>query len=547
MENHTSNQETNSTNEELAPSKFKMEKADEDTFNSSYFINLFYSLDSEYFLDQNGLAKVSFKLNGRNVTTKINSPQMKSSIYLFARTWKLKKITPTKIEETINEMSALALESGKVYFCSIRCQRDTNGDVSIQLSKDKYCLISSSGEGYQIVSDSNLKFDWPQKQLDLPLPTKTTWNNLLKLLIQINNFEKEENVYLLLAYILKSLVINSGANPIAVLQGPQGSAKSTSSNNIKKIIDPTLPLLVSPPRCEAEVLITANSSYFLAYDNLSGLNADLADTFCRLSTGGGISKRALYTDDDEKSYNLLKSLLFNGIDEASIRPDFNDRAIIFHLKRIPNEKRVSEEALKERFKKIYPEILGGIYQLLSLVLKELPSIRTEGLPRMTEYARFGIALEKVLKLSDGFFLQIYEENIREKIESNFWSDEVCNAFYCFFYSYENIKLGHHERRPEPAGVNLITGEYFLTGTSEELRLIFSKTKDKSSSVFPKTARGFSEQLKRIEPLLNGKNIRIERDRTSHRREIRVFAKIEPEALKKLLEHEHWKETSNNWP
>ncbi len=443
----------------------------------------------------------------------------------MARKWKLKKINAQKIEETLNEMAALAFESGKVYLCSIRCQRNKSGDVIIQLKKDTFCLISSKGEGFNVSNNSDEKFDWPKKQQDLPIPQKIPGEELIKLLLEINNLEKDEEIYLLLTYILKSLVIDSGANPIAILQGSQGSSKSTSSNNIKRIIDPTMPLLISPPKSELEVLTTANSSSQIAYDNMSGFSNDLADTFCRLSTGGGISKRALYTDDDEISYNLLKSLLFNGIDEASNRPDFNDRAIVFHLKRIPFDKRKSEAVLKENFEKNYPKIIGGIYDLLSKVLLELPSIRNERLPRMTEYARFGMALEKVLNLSEGFFLELYASNIKDKIETNFWNDEICNAIFAFFY----IKKPSNQ-----LNIDLLLGEYFKIGTAEELRSLFFRSKDKSSNnYFFKTAKSFSEHLKRIEPLLNEKKIRIERDRSSNRREIKIFAAMEPDILQEM--------------
>ena len=524
------------------------ETIESDAFNPAFFISLFQSLSPDYFIDQNGVARVTYQVDDIPSTFKINSPAMKSSISRLARMWRLKKITSNKIDETIAEMNALAIDSGKIFTCSIRSHRNTNGDVTIQLAKDSFCRISSQGNGFRVSCTTDLKFDWLQKQQNLPIPERISSSELISILLKINNLEKEDEIYLLIAYILKSLVVDSGANPIAILQGPQGSSKSTSSNNIKKLIDPTLPLLVSPPRCEAEVLTTANSSYFIAYDNLSGLSSDLADTFCRLSTGGGISKRALYSDDDEKSYNLLKSLLFNGIDEASNRPDFNDRAIIFHLKKIPFEKRVSEIVLKENFDNIYPKILGGLYALLSEVLKILPNIRTEGLPRMTEYARFGIALEKVLELEEGFFIKCYDENIKEKIDTNFWNDDVCNAIFTYFYSFDKVPHPQFGRKPPAPEQNIFLGEYSIEGTADELRQNLSTMKSSKNtfSHFPKTAKGFSEQLKRIEPLLNEKGIMIERSRQSFRRLIRITAKIEDSTLKELRDPRVWSEVDHNF-
>jgi hypothetical protein len=112
----------------------------------------------------------------------------------------------------------------------------------------------------------------------------------------------------------------------------------------------------------------------------------------------------------------LRPVIFNGIDEISDRPDLLDRTLIIHMKVIDLSKRMPEERIWERFNEIYPKLLGALYALTSSVLKELPSVQTSNLPRMADFARIGIAMEKYLKLEPGAFLEVYKNNDEDKIE-----------------------------------------------------------------------------------------------------------------------------------
>jgi hypothetical protein len=59
--------------------------------------------------------------------------------------------------------------------------------------------------------------------------------------------------------------------------------------------------------------IAANNSHVLAFDNLSGVSADVADALCRLSTGGGFATRALYSDDEERIFDGQRPVMMASI------------------------------------------------------------------------------------------------------------------------------------------------------------------------------------------------------------------------------------------
>lgn len=86
---------------------------------------------------------------------------------------------------------------------------------------------------------------------------------------------------------------------VLVLYGEQGSAKSTTTRVIRQLVGPGQSPLRSEPKEQQDLLIAARNNWVVAFDNLSHLPGWLSDAICRLSTGGGLGKRQLYTDQDE--------------------------------------------------------------------------------------------------------------------------------------------------------------------------------------------------------------------------------------------------------
>lgn len=88
-----------------------------------------------------------------------------------------------------------------------------------------------------------------------------------------------------------------GPFPVLVLTGEQGSAKTTAARVLKRLVDPTAGADSAAPRDESDLMVQARSNWVLVFDNLSAVPGWLSDALGRLSTGGGLSKRALFTDD----------------------------------------------------------------------------------------------------------------------------------------------------------------------------------------------------------------------------------------------------------
>src|SRR5690606_4958278 len=113
----------------------------------------------------------------------------------------------------------------------------------------------------------------------------------------------------------------TGPYPILIVTGEQGSAKSTFTALLRRILDPNCAPTRALPRDERDFFIAANNSHILAFDNVSRLPPLLSDTMCRLATGGSFSTRQLHTDREEILIHAARPIICNGIDEFVSRPD----------------------------------------------------------------------------------------------------------------------------------------------------------------------------------------------------------------------------------
>jgi hypothetical protein len=75
---------------------------------------------------------------------------------------------------------------------------------------------------------------------------------------------------------------------VLVVNGQYGSAKSTTRQIARMLIDPAKVLLTAPPGSERDLAIAAQSARVVAFDNLSQILDWLSVALSRLATGAGL-------------------------------------------------------------------------------------------------------------------------------------------------------------------------------------------------------------------------------------------------------------------
>src|SRR5699024_942741 len=215
--------------------------------------------------------------------------------------------------------------------------------------------------------------------------------------------------------------------PILNIQGEQGSAKSTTTKMLRSLVDNSSLPLRALPNNEQDLAIGANNTWILAFDNLSGFPASVSDSLCKMSTGGGLATRKLYSDDDEAVFNIMRPVILNGIDDIAKRQDLLDRSIIIELPSIEEENRTDVKAIQKKFNDKKAGILGALCTVVSNALKELPNTKLEEKPRMADFALWVTASEKFLGWKQGEFMDIYTDNRANAIDQGLESDPFASA------------------------------------------------------------------------------------------------------------------------
>jgi hypothetical protein len=275
------------------------------------------------------------------------------------------------------------------------------------------------------------------------------------------------------------------------VDGEQGSGKSTVSQVIKRSLDPNKADKRTPPRDERDLMIGASYNWIMALDNLSVIAPWLSDALCRLSTGGALTTRTLYTDDDETLLEAKRPVVINGIGGVTTRPDLLDRAILLKLPQIPDDQRKDEREFWEDFDAVSGQILGALCDAVACALRNIKTTRLARLERMADAVLWVTAAEPALGWEPGSFQRAYRANRGTGNETALESSLIYEPLRQF------LTQPNHERwedRPSEllAELNMMAGD--------------QKTKAKG---WPTNARGLRAALQRIAPNLRAIGIKVE--------------------------------------
>ena len=300
--------------------------------------------------------------------------------------------TPQAIQEAIAVIEAQAYYGG-----APRRQVHTrvaylDGAVYVDLANDEWGAIKITAAGWQAVSELPVRFR--RTKAMLPLPTPVPGGSLDELRASIN--VKDEPDWKLLVGWLIGTINTVGSYPALVLGGEHGSAKSTAARVLRTVIDPNAAPLRAEPRNVENLIIAANNSWIVNLDNMECLQPWCSDALCRITTGGGLSRRELYTDDGESILNVKRPVILNGIEEIVTRPDLLSRSILVMLPTIPEDKRKPEREFWQTFDAAHPRILGALLDAASMALKRVGEVHFDRLPRMADFVIWVTAAEPAL-------------------------------------------------------------------------------------------------------------------------------------------------------
>jgi hypothetical protein len=483
------------TKEKSVSNKSEQETSLKTTSLSQSQLLVELALDAELFCSVDGTAYATFPIEGHRETWSINSKGSSGfRLWLRHRFYDHEGKPPhtQAFQDALGVLEAKAQFEGPKLPVSVRLAQH-KGNIYLDLANEKWEVVEITTSGWQIITDPSVRFRRSKGMLPLPIPVK---DGSLEELRHFLNIRDEESWYLLVAWLIAALR-PVGPYTILIFQGEQGTAKSTMARILRALIDPITAPLRRPPREDRDLMIAANNSWIIGFDNLSGLAPWLADTLCTLATGSGFATRELYTNTEEVLFDAQRPVIINGIEELTSRQDLADRSIILNLPPIVESKRCNEQELWRKFEESRPRILGCLLDVISTALRELPNTHLDAVPRMADFAYWVSAAEVALPWPKGFFLEAYRQNRARTIEASLEGDPVAVAVQ-----------GLMEQRTEWTGTAAVLLEALEVYIPERLQ----KTQE-----WPKSPRWLSGRLKRAASHLRTVGIEVEFERQPHTR------------------------------
>jgi hypothetical protein len=359
--------------------------------------------------------------------------------------------------------------------------------VYLDLCNEEWEAAEVTASGWRVVRSEAVPVRFVRKDNAAPLPRPEV-GSTLEALRTLLNVRGEEDFRLLVAWLVGTLNPD-GPFPVLVLQGEQGSAKSTTVRVLRSVVDPAVEPLRAPPRDERDLAIAASGNWVPALDNLSGVRPWLSDALCRLATGGGFATRELYSDDREVIFFQKRPVILNGIDSLAVAGDLRDRSLVIELPPIPPGRKRTEREFYRELEAVRPRVLGALLDAVSAALRYLDQVELEELPRMADFAVWATAAESALGWEPGAFMAAYSGNRAEATENALEADPVAISVREFMEDQDE-----------------------WTGTAGELWEALNELVGEAirhTKAWPGAPNALSARLKRLAPVLRGIGIEYE--------------------------------------
>lgn len=456
------------------------------------------------FHDQHGTPFIALEGNGRKVMP-LESENFYNFISSVAFNDYNRSISDTTIKKIVTALKGTAMygQFAKELHLEVRHFKYNDKTLWYDLG-DSAVVIKPSGWKINFTPPILFKRFAHQERQDDPQPEGS-----IELLHKYVNIDDDCD-WLLFQVFAISCFIPGFPKPLLVLNGAQGSGKSTPLRILKALIDPSKLKSVPVPKSVEELARVSDHHSILFFDNLSKMPMDVSDNLCRLSTGDGFSKRKLYTDDDDVVYELQRPIMFNGINQIITQADLLDRSIPIELQRISEDKRRTEDEIWREFYQDRPYILGAIFDILAKALTIYPTVQLDHLPRMADFAKWGYAIAEAMDGYEGTdFIASYDLVLDRQNEEALQASPVAQAIIKFMegtYEWEGT-VSELARKLDSNDFTGFDGELY---------------KLNNSPMWPKEPSALGRSLNRVSVNLKNVGIEIKKRKENNQRIVKII-------------------------
>lgn len=387
-------------------------------------------------------------------------------------------------EEGLRQLEAVAVRT--VVQIGLRTMQ-VGDDVVIDLCDDDWNQVIITRDGWSMrdsLTDPGPPFRRGAGAQPLPIPKRGGSLHDLRPFLNVAN---DDDFRFTCGWGVAALTPR-GPYPVLDLSGEHGAAKSTTARALVSLTDPNLAPLIDEPRDNHDLSVICGSRHVLALDNLSGLNDELKNGICRLSTGGGHVSRRLFTNGEVCIWQATRPVLLTGIVNLAVADDLTDRSLAITLPPLPETSRRRETDFWREFEEQRPYFFGAFLDALVLSLRDQDAIQFAQLPRMADFAARAAAAAPAFGCTADEFLTAYSANRRNAVEAGLEASALARVLHQFM-----------------SGRQTWSGIYgdllgALNGVVDE--------QSRNSRGWPASARGLANQLRRLAPGLRAVGVDV---------------------------------------
>lgn len=287
----------------------------------------------------------------------------------------------------------------------------------------------------------------------------------------------DEDMQILFTTMLVQNFLCTSSHFLGIISSQQGSGKTTFTNMIRRLIDPSIASVTTMPDNADALKTQLSNNYVVCYDNTQALTNEFSDILCGAVTGSASSKRKLYSNNDEVIIKFHNAIFINGIDVVPNRSDLLERSILFKLNTISQSQRKSEDTIKQKFDNALPYILGAIITTLKGYYQNKDTIKPVGNHRMAGAYKECYIIADFLGVTDKF-VKAFNNNQKLLLDTYSDTNPVVSAVvsYMKFNSekktikcpvqsfYNEIKL-HADRNNFPKSASAFSRELKIQSTT----------------------------------------------------------------------------------
>jgi hypothetical protein len=324
------------------------------------------------------------------------------------------------IKQACFALNGIAKYEGEKHRAYLRVAQKNDDTHYIFTANEKMQTIEVTSTGWRVLDKSPVKFYKPEAMQALPTPES---NGNIEALWQFVNIQENDRP-LVLAWMLEAFRAET-KKPVLAITGTQGSAKSSTHDKIRQLIDPNTANLRPAPKNREDIFVSAGCNWNVSFENVSNLSHEMQDAICTLATGGGYATRTLYTNNEETIINALRPVIINSIPTVVTAQDLTDRAIAVEAP--PINAYIEDSEISKLWEQAKPAIFGALLDLLVKTLAKLPDVKLDKPPRMADFTKLGEAMMLAQGHEAGTFTSLYVENRTESIAKSLESSPIAVA------------------------------------------------------------------------------------------------------------------------